>query len=678
MHSNLLDTHYRILAVLNAGELTQTYLVEDTNLPSSQFVLKQLQPANKNPQDIKVLRRLFIGEAETLEKLGKKYDQIQQLVANFEEDEEFYLVQEFIPGKPLTEEILLGTPVEEEQVISLLTEILEILVFVHSDEVIHQDIKPANIIRRESDNKLILIDFGSIKEIVSNIVGNLEYIPIEQLQGNAQYNSDIYALGIMAIAALIGLTDNEIAILPKDKNILTGEIVWRNKVPQVNSKLAIILDKMVRFDYQKRYQSATEVLNDIKKLHNENKKLPNQKPWLMLAGIASCITVGIAAWFSLMPKPAGDAKLIYLQGVEKYERGNYKEAVKDFTQVITLNPRNALAYNRRGDAFYRLGEYQKAQADSGKAIQLNPRDANAYYDRGFSFYELGKYPEAIADYNQAIKRNAKNPYTYYGRGLARVELKDYKAAIADFSKAIAFNPKYSEAYLQRGIFRRRLKMKQAAIQDFDTVIDMNPNDAKAYYQRGLTQFANNQSQAAIKDYNSAIELNPKYLEAYLNRGDVYSDLGKNLEATEDYNKVVELNPKLAVAYIHRGMHRFSVGNYQGAIADYTQAIQLDAKNAVAYNNRGNAHLERGNKKAAIADYTKAIAVNSSYALGYYNRGLMWAKQGEKKSAIADFQQAAKLFKQKGDQDAYKDAQSQLKGLQNTSSPVSTPKATPAK
>ena len=675
MHSHLLDARYRILAVLSAEELTQTYLVEDTNLPNSQFVLKHLHPANKNPQDLNILRRLFTGEAETLEKLTQEHNQIQKLVAYFEENEEFYLVQEFIPGNPLTEEIFLGTPLEENQVISLLLELLEILAFVHSYEVIHQDIKPTNIIRRESDNKLVLVDFGSVREIVTTTVGNLEYIPIEQLQGNAQYNSDIYALGIIAIAALIGLTANEISILLSDKNILTGEIIWRNKMPKINQELAKIIDKMVRFDYRKRYQSTNEVLNDLQQLNQtpslktgfdeeqEQQKQKHQKPWLILTGIASCFTLGAVAWFFLMPKPLGDPKLIYLEGVDKYEKGQYKEAIQDFTQVIALNPQDARAYNQRGDAFYRLGNYQKAQLDASIAIGLNPQDANAYYDRGFSNYQLGKYKEAIADYTKAIQLNAKNPYTYYGRGLARVEMKDHQRAMADFNKAIALQPKYTGAYLQRGILRRRLRQHQAAIQDFNTAIEINPKDANAYFQRGLTQFANHQNQAALNDYNRAIELNPKYIEAYLNRGDVYSELGKNLEATEDYNKVLELNPKLSIAYIHRGIHRFSLGNYQAAIADYTEAIKLNPKNATAYNNRGNAHLERGNKKAALADYSGAIAVKSNYALAYYNRGLLRAKQGDKKGAIADFQQAAKLFQQKGQKNSYQDAQREIKNLQ---------------
>ncbi|MBW4561995.1 MAG: tetratricopeptide repeat protein [Mojavia pulchra JT2-VF2] len=679
MHSHLLDARYQILTVLSAGEVAQAYLVEDSNLPGNQFVLKQLHPADQNPQALKILRGLFADETDTLKKLGQEHDQIQKLVAHFEENDEFYLVQEFIVGNSLTDEILRGTPLKENQVISLLSEVLEILAFVHSYGVIHQDIKPTNIIRRESDNKLVLIDFGSVKEIVTTIVGNLEYIPIEQLHGNSQYNSDIYALGIVAIAALIGLTADEISILPSNKNLLTGEIVWRHRIPQLNKQLANILDKMVRFDYRKRYQSATEVLKALKKLNNHESDQQNQrskKPWLILAGIVGCIAISATAWMLLTPKKVVNTKELFEEGVKTYERGNYKEAVKTFTQVIELNPKDALAYNRRGDAFYRLGEYKQAQADSSKAIQLNPQDANAYYDRGFTLYELGKPKEAIANYSQAIKLKAHNPYSYYGRGLARVRLKDYKGAITDFNKAIGLKSGYTEAYLQRGILRRRLRLKQAAIQDFETVMEINPNNATAYYQRGLTQFGNNHKDAAIKDYNSAIELNPKYIEAYLNRGDAYSEMGKNLEATEDYNKVLELNPKYSTGYIHRGMHRFSVGNYQGAIGDYTEAIKLDPRDAAAYNNRGNAHLERGNKKAAIEDYSQAIAVNSNYALAYYNRGLIKARQGDKKGAIADFQQAAKLFKQKGQKTSYQDTQKEINLLQNqpakakTSNPTS--------
>ncbi|MEH1944653.1 MAG: tetratricopeptide repeat protein [Nostoc sp.] len=674
MNSHFLDGHYRILKVLNDGEKGKTYLVEDVNLPGSEFIVKQLYPSS-NPQALTILRRLFASKAATLEKLGQEHDKIQKLIAYFEENEEFYTVQEFIPGNPLTDEIIQAEPLREDEVIIILSEILEILAIVHSYGVIHRDIKPANIIRRESDKKLVLVNFGTFNEAITNTADNLEYIPIEQVNGNLKYNSDIYALGLVAIAALLGLPANEISNLRTQKNKLTGEIVWQNKNLKVNRKLAKIINKMVRFDYRKRYQYATEVLDDLKKITNvdrEQQKQHHKKLLLVLTGVAGCIAVGVGVWQLKLPKPVSNAeKQLYQEGLNKYDAGNYEGAIEDFNQAIGLDPQNALAYNRRGDAYYRLGDYEQAQADSSQAILLNPQDANAYFDRGFAFSELGKYKEAIADYTEAIKLNSENAYAYYGRGLARAQLKDNKGAIEDFSKAIALKPQYTEAYLQRGILRRRLTLREEAIQDFDKVIKINPSDAKAYYQRGLTQSINKQKYIAIKDYTDAININPKYIEAYLNRGDVYSDLGDNLEATENYNKILQIDPKFIAAYIHRGIHRFSFGNYKGAIEDYTEALKLDPNNLAAYNNRGNAYLELGNKKAANQDYSRAIAINPNNALAYYNRGVIRTKQKNKQGAIADFKKAAKLFQQQGEQNSYQDAQREISILQNNSAPAPT-------
>ncbi|MEH2152249.1 tetratricopeptide repeat protein [Nostoc sp.] len=675
MDSHLLDGHYRILKILNDGEKGKTYLVEDVNLPDSQFIVKQLRPPSSNPQTLTILHRLFASKAATLEKLGQKHDKIQKIIAYFEEDEEFYIVQEFISGNPFSDEIIPEEALKEDQVITFLSEILETLVVVHSYGVIHRDIKPANIIRRESDKKLVLINLGTVNEAITNTVDNLEYMPIEQVNGNLKYNSDIYALGIVAIAALRGLPANEISNLRSQKNRLTGEIVWRNKNLKVNRKLAKIINKMVRFDYRKRYQYATEVLDDLKKLTNvddDQQKQHQKKLLLVLTGVAGCITLVVGALQFRLPKPVSDAQqALYQAGVNKYDAGNYEGAIEDFNQVIELDPQNALAYNRRGDAYYRLGDYEQAQADSSQAILLNPQDANAYFDRGFAISELGKYKEAIADYTQAIKLNSENAYAYYGRGLARAQLKDNKGAMGDFSKAIALKPQYTEAYLQRGILRRRLRLPQGAIQDFDRVIKINPSDAKAYYQRGLTQSINKQKYAAVKDYTDAININPKYIEAYLNRGDVYSDLGDNLEATEDYNAILHIDPKFIAAYIHRGIHHFSFGDYKGAIEDYTAALKLDPNNIAVYNNRGNAYLELGNKKAANQDYSRAIAINANNALAYYNRGVIRTKQKNKQGAIADFKKAAKLFQQQGEKDSYQDAQREIAILQNNSAPAPT-------
>ncbi|MFB2921147.1 MULTISPECIES: CHASE2 domain-containing protein [Aerosakkonema] len=256
---------YEIIKVLGAGGFGETYIAQDTQRPGKPLcVVKQLKPATNDPKHLELARRLFPREADALEKLGQ-HKQIPQLLAYFEEGDEFYLVQEFIPGHSLEYELIPGKPLPESQVIEIMLELLEVLEFVHSQGVIHRDIKPNNIIRRDSDDKLVLIDFGAVKEVSTQLlendgqsrftvgIGTQGYAPPEQCAGRPRPNSDIYAVGITAIKALTGLSPNQL-----QQDIKSGEILWTHKA-QVNPELAAIISKMVRYDYHQRYQSASEI-----------------------------------------------------------------------------------------------------------------------------------------------------------------------------------------------------------------------------------------------------------------------------------------------------------------------------------------------------------------------------------------------------------------------------------
>ncbi|MEG4799808.1 protein kinase [Microcoleus sp. ARI1-B5] len=278
MVSQLLDGRYQIIEVIETGEFGQTYLAKDIRRPGEpQCFVKHLRPGTTEPKLINTTRRLFQKEAEVLEKLGQ-HDQIPQLFAYFEENEEFFLVESFVAGHSLSTEIVPGKPLTEEKMIALLKELLEILVFVHGQGVIHRDIKPANLIRRYSDNKLVLIDFGSVKEIhiaqrqapVTVRIGTLEYMPIEQFQYNPQLNSDIYALGMIGIQAMTGLPAYDLPKLRDLKNSNKGEIVWRH-LAACSQALADVLDNMVRYDFRERYQSAAEALADLRKIGDRSR-----------------------------------------------------------------------------------------------------------------------------------------------------------------------------------------------------------------------------------------------------------------------------------------------------------------------------------------------------------------------------------------------------------------------
>ncbi len=272
MIGKLLDYRYKVIRVLATGGFGETYIAEDTKRPGNPIcVVKHLLPASSDLKIFDTAKRLFQSEAETLEKLGN-HDQIPRLLAYFVENHEFYLVQEFIEGHTLSEELVSEEVWNESQVIQLLYEVLTVLEFVHQQGVIHRDIKPDNIIRRRGNNKLVLVDFGAVKQLRASgnypsrtilaqsatvAIGTPGYMPTEQGQGKPRPNSDIYALGIIAVQALTGITPMD---LQEDHN--TGEILWQDLV-SVSPQLAAVLNKMIRYHFKERYQSASEALQAL-------------------------------------------------------------------------------------------------------------------------------------------------------------------------------------------------------------------------------------------------------------------------------------------------------------------------------------------------------------------------------------------------------------------------------
>jgi CHASE2 domain-containing sensor protein/predicted Ser/Thr protein kinase len=261
----LLGDRYQTVSILGAGGFATTYLAEDNNRPSRpRCAIKHLAPARRDTAFVDMSRRLFNTEAAILERLGN-HEQIPNLLAYFEQAGEFYLVQELIEGKPLDEELVMAAePWTEKKVIDFLQQMLPVLEYIHERGVIHRDIKPSNIIRRSSDQVLVLIDFGAVKEINPQMpdaatiaIGTRGYTPAEQYAGHPRFSSDVYALGMIAIEAATNTNPREIPLNDK-----TGNLDWEELSP-MSPAIEAILNKMVAYQYLQRYQSATDVLHDL-------------------------------------------------------------------------------------------------------------------------------------------------------------------------------------------------------------------------------------------------------------------------------------------------------------------------------------------------------------------------------------------------------------------------------
>ena len=267
---------YQIVQAIGAGGFGQTYLAKDLHLPNHPLcVVKQFRPHPDQGATIEKLLELFDKEAKALYNLGD-HDCIPRLLAHFNEGNEFYLAQEYIEGHTLADELASGGKMPESYVIGLLKDILDVLTFVHQNNVIHRDIKPTNLIRRKSDGKIVLIDFGAVKEVsrgkanqtgmtsVSIAIGSLGYMPDEQAANKPRYASDIYAVGKIGIQALTGLRPDQ---LSDDPN--TGELVWKHHV-EVSPQLGAVIDRMVRSHFRDRYADAVEALDALQSLSTDN------------------------------------------------------------------------------------------------------------------------------------------------------------------------------------------------------------------------------------------------------------------------------------------------------------------------------------------------------------------------------------------------------------------------
>ena len=266
-----LRDRYTVMRALAQGGFGATFLAKDDTLPGEPVcVIKQLRPTTNTPEVLTMARELFAREANTLGRIGN-HPQVPRLLDYFEDNHQFYLVQEFVNGWTIQQEIKRNGPMSEAGVKQFLSEILGILQYIHSQQVIHRDIKPNNLIRRSEDGRLVLIDFGAVKNQVTHTLGNQHedtantafavgtagFAPPEQIAMRPVYASDVYAVGITCLYLLTGKSPKDF-----DYNSKTGEMHWEKEV-HLSQHMINVLKKMLEASVRHRYQSAQDVLKAL-------------------------------------------------------------------------------------------------------------------------------------------------------------------------------------------------------------------------------------------------------------------------------------------------------------------------------------------------------------------------------------------------------------------------------
>jgi serine/threonine protein kinase len=419
-----LNNRYKIINELGRGSFCVTYLAEDIDNYNSRCVVKKLDPFFADRQTAK---RLFIREANILQQLNDT-KQIPDFIECFEENESLYLVEEYVDGKTLDR--LFNKPLNHHYVINLIEEILLILKPLHQQNIIHRDIKPSNLIRRKKDNKLVLIDFGAVKQINTENgftqpqknqtrIYTGGYAPLEQREGKPNFNSDIYSVGMTAIQLLTGKHPKHLFRDEQENIIFPPEI-------KLKKSLVNILNKMVRIDANERYQSIEELSKELKIF--TQKRNSWQGFWqdfdaidTLEAIIKSIVQNGTTVTFGLgaIGTIAICVELFYpivrplyysYQGDRLLETDRPEEALEQFQNTISLKSDSASAWKGLGTSLLAIAQkdemqatYQQALIAFDRAQNFDDRDRYIWFNRGLVLEKLGNNREAITSYNQAIE-----------------------------------------------------------------------------------------------------------------------------------------------------------------------------------------------------------------------------------------------------------------------------------
>ncbi len=664
---------YLITRYLGGKREIETYLADNLHRQyQSPCLVKQIELSQVNSDGKVKLERHFTEELSVLERLGY-HEQIPQLWDHFEENEEFYLVQEYFQGDNLADKI----PQQDlsiTQIIQILVSTLSVLKFIHQNRVIHRNIKPSNLIIDQKSHQVILTDFGILADIKTLSRSTPEdnhdqdqdqknYWSPEQIAGRPTISSDLYALGMTVIEAL-----TKVKPATFERNQQTGELLWVQDV-NLDRRLIKIINKMVQLDLGRRYQSADKALNDLQRIHSfthsrakQSLKLGQKNrrhtarttksrlmAWPILIGLLGigCLLGSIEFTFPLV-RPA----YYWYQG-QKMLPEQPQDALNTFTEAIDLKPKSGLAWSGRGDALSLLERYPEALDAYAEAVKLNSNNVANWKKQGNILYRLEKFTEAIAIYDQALKLEPEDGEIYNLRGQALYQLQQYEAALEMQDLALSIDRLNAQNWSDRGLTLLKLGQYYEALTAFNRVQAIEPNSIQLWQDKFLVLKALKRPREAERvfrevnnNYIKLLQEQPTNGSALIAQGDFFATAQIYQKAVNVYDQALKLTPNtnsnMYQAWLAKGNALLQLGQNQQAVAALDQAIEIRPQSYRVLQAQGLAFQNQNNFQQAIAKYNQAIAINPNYAPLWRDRGLALNQQQEYSQAIESFTTANNL------------------------------------
>jgi len=668
---------YAITSYLGGKEGIESYIADNLHRQyQSPCLVKQicLSDIQKNGK-IKIERR-FAEELSILERLGY-HEQIPQLWDHFAEDDEFYLVQEYIPGQNLAQKIA-QQDLTIAEIIQILESTLSVLSFIHHNRIIHRNIKPSNLLISKEDQQVVITDFGILQDIQALPSDILEanqdknnYSSPEQVAGRPTISSDLYALGMTVVKALTRTNPGTFA---RDNN--TGKLLWQqNNEKSVDRRFVRIIDRMIHLDLGQRYQSANKIISDLQKVKiaSSDKSKLNQQPRKgaliqqnrrqlnsfkmpklgLLVGFLGivCVLGSIEFTFPIV-RP-----FYYLHQGNRLLDEKPQSALNSFTKAIDIKPQSWSAWSGRGDAAFSLGNYADALVAYEKATELNPNDFENWLKQGDILYKLQQLQSAIAAYDRALELERNSGELYNHRGQVLYDLQDYDAALIMQDAAIdttkdsnVLNPQFLS---DRGKNLLALGQYDDALSMFNRVQAVEPAKVQLWQDKSLVltalgrpQEAARVNREALNSYNQILQKQPQNAEVWLAQAEFLTQIEMLNKAIIAYNRVINLKPDSAQAWLGKGKILTQLDQSNAALTSLDKALQISPESYLTWQALGKIYQNNlNNLNQALASYDRGIAVNSSYAPLWRDRGITLNRQGNYTQGIESLIKASEIAPQ---------------------------------
>lgn len=669
-HFPIIFGKYQIKKEIGRGGMGIVYKAYDTNLKrivALKILISQEQESTER----------FLLETETIARLNH-----QNIVRFYEcgKTPKPYFTMEYIEGVTLSY-LIKNRSIKPQQLVEVLIVLSEALYYSHGQKIAHRDIKPSNIMMAKN-NTVKIMDFGLAKVLnktkhlskTGQMMGTISYMSPEQIEGKANYKSDIYSLGATMYEALTyrNVFQGEIEINIICQIMENYPIPPRQLNPDISPYLEAICLKCLQKNPKNRYK-------DFKQLSRELKNFKNHKPiiakrytsWNVLKNFvykhkiicSSLMIIFIVLAFSLIitmnalkyaEKTTIEAKQVAIQA--KQVAIQAKQATIQAKQA-TMQAKQEKTKTKK--ALNKVMTILKYSVDKYKVLQKDKKFAKLFSEifddlekygenhdwnfiKGYMTAQHEKSQKALFYFTQQIKNNPNDFLSLYNRGSLYKNLKKYKQALIDYDEAIKINSEYSNVYNSRGQIYQHLKKYKQSLVNYNKAIQLNPTYENFYNDRGNLYFDLAKYEQALVDYKKSIQLNPNNSNTYNYLARLYNQQKKQKQALLNYKKAIQLNSKNFNGYLNRGIIYRKLKKYDLALADFKNAMQLDPKHLNIYIHRAIVYEALKKYKLALNDYDKTIQLNPQYYYAYINRGSLYHKLKQDEQALINYKKAIQI------------------------------------